>query len=157
MVPIEYATVTSPTAKASFGWKPRRQSFREQNNPWVKIHGRIVAPEGEWSFADESLMVDEIASLAAWLRDVAKGAAPEAGPEFLEPNLRFLAAPAPGGLPTSPLDRIGLRIQFRGEISPPWIRGDAYKVWEEGYWLHLAVTPNQLEAFASDLSRLINR
>jgi hypothetical protein len=155
--PIEYATLTTSTAKVTLGCKSRRRSFRKGNNPWVRIHGHIVAPEGEWSFADESLMIDEIATLAAWLRDVVNGTASNSGPTFVENNLRFSASRSDGAPPQSTGERILLRIRFCGEISPPWLWGDAHKVWDEGYWLELAVTPRKLEIFASDLLRLIGR
>jgi hypothetical protein len=152
--PVQYARNSCRTASVRLGWKPRRSSSRTVSNDWLKIYGHVTAPDGRWSFTDQSLTVDEVAQLTGWLRALA-AALPPPELKFIEPNLEFATAADPHG-PVPP-GLIPLRICFRGEVAPPWIWHDPDAVWRKGYWLELLVSPRQVQTFAAALDRLMGR
>lgn len=156
---VQFATLVTSAASVKVGWKPRRRSFRRQAYDWLKVRGEIKTPDGDWTFTDESLTVDEVALLASWLHAVAAGLPP---PElhFIEPNFRFSIACAScegsdRSAHSNPGRLIPLRITFRGEVAPPWLSGDHDAAWEAGYPLDLPATPVQLTRFAAAFEELI--
>jgi hypothetical protein len=104
---------------------------------------------GDWSFVDESLTIAEADALIAWLNAPTARAAPT----FMEPCLSFAASEAAS---TTAPDSILLAITFKGEASPPWIRGTD-EVWEGGWTLRGETTPTQLQRFANELARMHTR
>lgn len=126
-------------AKLKLGW-PRPPS--RSPDQWLRVHARIDCPEGHWSFVDESLTIAEADALVAWLQAPATRPAPT----FMEPCLSFAASAAAR-------DFITLAITFKGEASPPWIRGTD-DVWDGGWTLRGETTPAQLQRFANELARM---
>lgn len=143
---IDYAIIDTRLARFAIGWKsiPNRRY-----ETWLKVHGHVLSPDGEWSFVDESLEIPEVEELVAWLRRFANEPAPTSI-DFLEPCLSFEATPADGR-------NVLLRVRFIGEVAPPWLWGDSYAVWKEGYWLDLKVMPAQLERFADGLEKRLKK
>lgn len=148
---IDFAVLDSRLQRIELGWKPRKPAGRPRTDiDWLKVHGRVRAPEGEWEFVDSCLATEDVTALTDWLRLVSPDAPGPEPVQFIERLLRFEAAPEPRG-------QIGLRVRFRGEVSPPWIWGDGDAVWGDGYWLTMTVVSKQLRRFADDLDRLIGR
>ena len=80
---------------------------------WLMIRGEAIAAAGTWAFRWQALTPDEAINLGRWLRDLADERAGHDDLWFLEPNLAFAV------LTRSP-ERVGLRIAFDLEFSPPW-------------------------------------
>lgn len=130
-------------ATLKLGW-PRPPSRRPDQ--WLRVHARVDCPLGHWSFTDESLTVAEAEALIDWLRAPTTRSAPT----FIEPCLSFAASSTAS---TSAPDSILLAITFKGEASPPWIRGTD-EVWEGGWTLRGETTLTQLQRFANELARM---
>lgn len=143
---IDYAILDTRLSRFAIGWKSLPNP---KLDTWIKVYGNVLSPDGEWSFVDQSFEIPEVERLVAWLRLFASTPAPTSI-DFIEPCLSFEAAPADGR-------NVLLRVRFIGEVAPPWLRGDGYAVWEEGYWLDLKVTPAQLEKFAGRLEQLLKK
>jgi hypothetical protein len=150
MSEIELARMDCGRSMLELGCKRRGRS--QPRDEWVKVHGRIRSPDGEWTFADSALMIGELEKLGAWLQSWSRSPAePTLG--FLDGNLGFEVGPRGDG-PRG--DELLLRVCFRGEVSPPWIWGDSHAVWDEGYRLKLSLTREQLAEFGARVAWLVS-
>ena len=145
---VEYATLRIGRGTVRLGWAPFRSSKLSADRcaHGVKVHGVVVAQEGEWSFADECLYLDEAISLVHWLR--ADRQSPDSI-RFLEPCLAFASAP------TSRPGFENFSVTFKAEISPPWIRDDEERVWHTGWTLRAETPRDDILRFASVLADLV--
>jgi hypothetical protein len=147
---VEYAVLDAGRSRIELGWQPRKRSVRPEGlERFIKVHGRVRAPEGEWQFRDKCLMVEEAERLCEWISGVSVGNA-EPTISFLEPCLAFAAS-------AGRRDLIAFRVRCKAEASPPWLWSDDHATWYVGYELELQVTPRQLGDFGRTLERLIGR
>jgi hypothetical protein len=145
---VESARLAAGECFLQLGW--RRTSRMTDPREWIKVHGHVRAPEGEWRFRDGCFEVQEAREWAAWLEVIARGGEAEATIKFLEPCLSFEYFRQSG-------QKVVLRTRFRGEVSPPWLWGDSEAVWEQGYWLELEVPCAEFERFAGEIRGLLSR
>lgn len=132
------------------GWRPLKPASAagERDYRWLKVAGRIRTDDGEWCFVDESLTERESRDLVLWLRR--RPWPTQSSLDFIEPCLEFHARGERDG-------RLLIAITFRGEVSPPWIQGDADRVWGEGYTVEWLVSHAALSQFADGLAALVCR
>ncbi len=105
---------------------------------WLVISVCATDPRGSWSANAACLTTWEVASLATWLRHVAKGEQHDLSAEFVEPCLAFHHVNTTG-------HDITLEIDFALELRPPWTD------FEDGYSLTLTVPRSQMTAGAASL------
>ncbi|PZQ90600.1 MAG: hypothetical protein DI534_05185 [Leifsonia xyli] len=94
----------------------------EYDSDWLVIRGRARSDDGEWSFEDPSLLVDEALSFGEWMRSAARGDAPVLEPDgnghteptttTIEPNLGF-------GVAGYTRDGLTIRVFLVHESAPP--------------------------------------
>jgi hypothetical protein len=144
---LESARLCAGECFIQLGW--RRVSRMTDPREWIKVHGHVRAPEGEWRFRDGSLQVREARELAGWLEAIGAGRDVEPKISFVEPCLAFEFRAA--------RERVVLRIRFRGEVSPPWLWGDSDAVWDAGYRLELEVARAEVADFAREMLWLMSR
>jgi hypothetical protein len=99
-------------AIAQYQFPEREQVDLDAN--WLVVAGRVTLRRREWRFRDPCLTTFEVARLAAWLEESARGVGKGTGCCFIEPNLNFYG-PSNGAI----------RVSFALESAPPWAkRGD---------------------------------
>ena len=97
---------------------------------WLRIAGKVEAPDGSWSFNDPCMLTTEAARLGEWLREAADGKVQPTAPnatgeiypscDFTEPNVAF-------GVEVREAGDVILRVHFSLESAPPW-SGDEQRV-----------------------------
>ena len=93
-------------------------------------------------------MLHEAVNLVQWL-----ARAGTEGPceiHFIEPCLAFKIDP------DSANHNMIFSVTFKGEASPPWLEGDADRVWRVGYMLAGEIQRESLQTFASVLAALLD-
>lgn len=141
---------TGRTSSLGFGWRPLKPPSAAMRNEdrWLAVSAHIRVDEGQWAFVDESLMESEALALINWLRH--RPWPDLANLRFIEPCLEFQARGSIDGL-------LSLAITFRGEASPPWIRGNPDAVWSTGFNAKWLIDDQQLAKFADGLHDLLAR
>ncbi|MCW5764794.1 MAG: hypothetical protein KIT68_02320 [Phycisphaeraceae bacterium] len=133
------------------GWRPRdaRQRLARRvgwgDESWLRVHGEVKGPDGNWSFSDPAMIEHEARDLADFL-DVRPWSCPRKF-ECIEPCLAFVAKVEEGGV-------FALGIRFRAEAAPPWIWGTDAQ-WTEGYTLEMQVADRELRQFTAGVRRLL--
>lgn len=142
--------VASRTSSLGFGWRPLKPPSAAMRNEdrWLAVSAHVRVNEGQWAFVDESLLESEALALTKWLRQRPWPDSATIG--FIEPCLEFHAQGTTD-------DLLSLGITFRGEVSPPWIRGDPEAVWDTGFTATWLVDNQQLSKFADGLHDLLAR
>ncbi len=138
---IERSTITLAWKRRS----PASQTSGEDDDEWLQVYGRVECPDGAWNFVDACLTVREVHHLAAALQ---AGRACEV--EFIEPCLHFVLRAG------EDKDLIDVSVRFIGEAAPPWIMGDADRVWQQGWTLRGVVEKRSLRQFGEALLRLVS-
>jgi len=148
---VEHAILDDGRRRLELGWKPRRVGAPAapellDETDWPKLHGRVRCEAGEWEFCDSSLSDREIFLFARFLE-----ARPwPSGARFVSMD-RCIAASANG-----PAGRhLALAIEFRGEVSSPWLWGDADAVWQTGFTLEMTPDDAGLLRFACRIRDLL--
>ncbi|MER7701239.1 MULTISPECIES: hypothetical protein [unclassified Streptomyces] len=95
---------------------------------WLVIDGRVMTPEGSWSFAEPCLLTDEARQVSGWLRAVTAGTVAVTEPDaegelspdtwFIEPVMAFSLADR------SEEGAAAIRVHLSLEAAPPWQQGD---------------------------------
>ncbi|MFT3683722.1 MAG: hypothetical protein QM783_02150 [Phycisphaerales bacterium] len=140
----------------SLGWKQgtvsqrARRVSQSDELKWLMVHGEVHCPEGAWSFRDEAFTEDEAVQLVEFLS--VRPWTSERQLAFIEPCLAFSTR----GKHEGKNGLLNLDIRFRGEVSPPFIRGDEEAVWGSGFTLGLFVKEDELRRFADGLGRMLS-
>lgn len=144
---LPYALIRIERNTITLAWKRPPPASRScaDDHEWLQVHGRVECPDGVWSFVDACLTVNEVHRLAATLQ---AGRACEV--EFIEPCLNFVLLAAEN------TDMIDVSVRFIGEAAPPWIMGDADRVWQQGWTLRGGVEKRALQQFGEALLRLVS-
>jgi hypothetical protein len=85
----------------------------EYDSNWLLIRLSATLLEDSWTATDPFLLTYEVAELANWLEEIARGTAAEMEIGFIEPNIWFQVVAAANG-------QSCLRAYFAAECRPPW-------------------------------------
>lgn len=118
---------------SSVDLRPARYQFStvrgdSYDDNWLIIDGKVMTPEGSWSFTDPCLLTNEARQVSAWLRAAAAGTVAVTEPDsegelspdtwFIEPVVAFsLADRSEGGT-------AAIRVHLSLEAAPPWQQGE---------------------------------
>ena len=109
---------------------------------WCRIDVRVETPEARWTAADVCLKNDEVSCLAGWLEAAAVDQIHEREIDFLEPELSF----------AFPENNASLRVCFRDNLRPPWLKEEV----DGRFFQDYPVTPADMQrAAASQRAQLL--
>ena len=129
---------------------------------WLQLSGRVTLPGGKsWAFREPCLDIWEARELGDWLRGVAAGT---------EPPFRGIREPGGGWFSPSPnlsfrleertVGRVRIRVEFTGEVTPPWFGGGPVRA-PNSYLVDLDASAEEMaqaaESWVHDLAEFPER
>lgn len=119
----------------------------DYDSNWLIIEGKVMHPDGAWTFRDPCLLTYEAARLADWLDSVANREVESDRIDFLEPNLHLHFVESPG----NGIVQVFFELESRPEWTPSkWADQDDLSV-------EFPVSRVELREAASSLRRQLAR
>jgi hypothetical protein len=95
------------------GYEFPEEAEAEYDSNWLMVRLSATLLEDSWTATDPFLLTYEVAELANWLEEIARGTAAEMEIGFTEPNIWYQVVAAANG-------QSCLRAYFAAECRPPW-------------------------------------
>ena len=110
---------------------------------WLNIRIAVTHPRGSWERSAPALLTEEVAKLASWFEQVARGEA-RGDCRFVEPKLVFALA-------TDAAGREVVRVYIEQRLRPMW--AEAHESGTRDLWVDFPIDAAAFLAAALDLRR----